>query len=109
MKQIFDPATFTATGKNLHGYEIGTVLLDDGKVATAIRYERGDIAVHGFVGRYRTSNKVWPAYVVTMDDRIVVQFGRDDRSGRFRKEKMISYEPENYNKAHSNPSFWEAC
>lgn len=48
----------------------------------------------GFVGRYRTSTKAWPATVKAgPDGKVYAYFGRDDRSGRFNKLAGISYEP----------------
>lgn len=59
-------------------------------------WEDGVIALVGFVGRYRTSTKAWPASVIFSvggDERPFVNFGRDDRAGRFNKERAIAYEP----------------
>ena len=65
----------------------------------AVRYDDGDIALTGFVGRNRTSRNPWRASVLFRggaSDKPYVNFGRDDRSGRFNKQNAISYEPELY-------------
>nr|WP_313665526.1 hypothetical protein [Brucella intermedia] len=83
-------------------YEVGTIsAVFGGRVQTveAVRYDNGDIALKGFVGHYRTSRNPWRASVLFRDgasDKPYVNFGRDDRSGRFNKSNMISYEPETY-------------
>lgn len=90
--------TFKANGeRNRWGDELGTVTVDLGmgrKVdAKAYRGSRG-IAVHGFVGRYVTSTKAWPAFVSGEGSKLYVMWGRDDRSGRFNKQAGLSWEPD---------------
>lgn len=92
--------TFTEITRH-ERYVEGTVILnidDQQHVAKATRfYSRPDrIYVNGFIGRYETSIKPWRASVDFNKDGNLhhVSFGRDDRSGRFRKANMISYDPE---------------
>lgn len=99
IKVEFD--TFNAT-ETQGDKEIGTVNITIGKMAvtvSAVRYidRPNDLWLKGFVGRYRTSPKAWRASVcMSRDGREFVTFGRDDRSGRFNKMSMITYEPEIY-------------
>lgn len=95
--------TFTPDGVNVHGDPVGTVQIDLGfrRVVTtrASRYTIAGtprISVAGFIGRYRTVNTPWLASVSGSGDRLFVNFGRDDRSGRFNKQNAISFEPELY-------------
>lgn len=95
--------TFVATGEaGRYGGVPGTVtmMLRTGVVtAEATFYPKdGDFYVKGFVGRYQTSAKPWRASVQFKADGTIgfVNFGRDDRSGRFNKRSGISYEPETY-------------
>lgn len=101
-----NPDSFTVTGeKDSEYFEDGTVELNmrDGTVlADAFRSKSdGEICVRGFVGRYRTSPRAWRATVCFKQDGTIryVDFGRDDRSGRFNKRNAISYEPEAYKTA----------
>lgn len=100
-----DPNTFTATAEaNSYGTEDGTVRLNlrQGQItAKAYRFKDGEIGVRGFIGRYRTSPKAWPASVIFKVDGTIryARFGRDDRSGRFNKQDMISWNPEAYEAA----------
>ncbi len=53
----------------------------------------------GLVGRYQSGGKLWPATVRQFIDadgnvREVVNFGRDDRCSKFRKENNIWFAPE---------------
>lgn len=92
--------TFQSAGKNDRGTEVGTVKVNlgiRGEVeAKCIRHSDGQISVAGFVGRYRTSPKPWAATVMEFNAGVFVNFGRDDRSGRFNKQNAISWEPETY-------------
>lgn len=110
MQITIDRDTFTATGRNRLGREVGTVLVNTGReviTAAASRGETGEITVGGFVGRYQTSGKAWPAHVMTHGDKLFATFGRDDRSGRFNKQRGISYEPNTYADL-VDPAYWEA-
>lgn len=96
--------TFVATGEaNRSGGVPGTVemKLRTGVVIAEATYyaKNGEYYVKGFVGRYQTSVKPWNASVQFKADGTMgfVNFGRDDRSGRFNKRNAISYEPETYN------------
>jgi hypothetical protein len=102
--------TFQALGKNCRDITIGTVQLDLGRevvTAKAFQTYNGEISVAGFIGRYRTSNTPWLASVKTRgaDNMLSVDFGRDDRSGRFNKQNAISWEPEIYEKL-IDTNFW---
>ena len=81
-------------------FQPGTVTVTMGNqsvTAKAERDERGSIWVRGFIGRYRTSPKPWRATVsLSTSDHLYVNFGRDDRSGRFNKMNAISWEPDTY-------------
>lgn len=57
------------------------------------------ISLPGFVGRYRTSAKKWRASVISRPSSLFVDFGRDDRCGRFNKLNFITYDPEGYKTA----------
>lgn len=59
----------------------------------ALRREDGRISARGIVGRYRTGAKSWPAYTEASADgsTIYVNFGRDDRSGRFHKANCLFF------------------
>lgn len=104
--------TFIETGKNSYGSTLGTVEISFcGKthVVPAVKPYDEKISVFGFVGRYATSSKAWAAHV-TVDENndIRVNFGRDDRSGRFNKRNAISFEPENFAKL-TNEDYWKAA
>lgn len=104
---LFDPATFSAIGKTEFGHEIGFVQSEDFGELKAVRGDRR-INVYGFVGRYNTSEKPWPAHVsIDKDNREFVHFGRDDRAGRFNKRNAISFEPDTYAEL-INPAYWQA-
>ncbi|AQQ02391.1 hypothetical protein B0E33_01300 [Roseibium algicola] len=104
---LFDPATFSANGKTEYGYDVGVVQSEKFGELKAVRNKYG-VSVYGFVGRYRTSPKPWPAHVqISAENREMVHFGRDERSGRFNKHNAISFEPEIYAEL-TNPAFWEA-
>lgn len=103
-RETFQPVgdeIITKHGKYEFRHQMGTVSVKIGQkqvTAQARRDEKGDISVSGFVGRYRTSPNPWRASVVTRgaDDAIYANFGRDDRSLRFRKIDCISWEPDTY-------------
>lgn len=89
--------TFTSQGLNAKGEPVGTVQVDlgRGRTITAPAISVGStMVIGGFVGRYRTSPQPWRAFVCYRAGSLFVHFGRDDRSGRFRKEDGISYEPD---------------
>lgn len=101
-----NPNSFAITGEQGSDYfDYGTVELNlrtGTVIADAFRSKKdGEIMVRGFVGRYRTSPRAWPASVVFGVDGTLryANFGRDDRSGRFNKQNAISYEPEIYKAA----------
>ena len=110
--------TFKPLGLNLAGDTVGTVEVSFGRQVIECKcivynnaYLAGELSLCGFVGRYRTSNKPWLAYVYETTkangDKIVqASFGRDDRAGRFHKMDGISYEPETYFR-ECNPAVWE--
>lgn len=94
MKALLD--TYLPLGRNERGDEIGELTVIIRGQPTQVRCYRTDYGMYlaGFVGRYVTSTKPWNAHVrLQSDGHISVNFGRDDRSGRFNKSNMISYEP----------------
>lgn len=97
--------SFTTTGGlTKYGYEVGTVEVD-GQVRRAVR-KNGMVDVYGYVGRYRTGHKAWPATVAKYaDGRMHVYFGRDERTGRCRQMNAVSYQPEVFDEL-TNESFW---
>lgn len=94
-------ASFIATGevekRGEWAMEVGTIEATfAGRTHTikANRFDDGDILLIGFIGRYRTGDKAWPATVNfrgSSSEKPFVDFGRDDRAGRFHKQNMISY------------------
>lgn len=102
--------TYVKTGENEYGTEIGDVQVDlgYGHIVTAKAHpgHNGGLSVGGFVGRYVTSVKPWIAHVSGTGDKLYVHFGRDDRSGRFNKSRMIRWEPKIYFQL-VNAKFWE--
>lgn len=104
MKLEINATTFIKTGENAHGYDVGTVEVN-GVAQKAVRTKYG-INVHGFVGRYKTSGKAWPATVSLSERGLYVFFGRDDRSGRFNKRNAISFEPALFDTL-TNQKYWE--
>ena len=99
--------TFKSNGTTALGGVSGTVEVD-GIERNAVRMESGAIYIYGFIGKYRTSPKAWQASVSLINGRISVDFGRDDRSGRFQKQNMIQYAPDVF-ATLTNPKFWEAA
>lgn len=101
--------TFTATGTSVYGDTVGTVQIDLGRgnivTAKARHGVLGGLSVAGFIGRYRTSPKPWIAHIDGAADKLFVTFGRDDRSGRFQKQNMISWQPDLYEQI-GNPKAW---
>jgi len=75
--------------------EIGTVEVTLGgktQRCPANRYADGTVVASGLVGRYQQGAKAWPATIMNDGKRPeYVSFGRDDRSGRFRKENCIYF------------------
>jgi hypothetical protein len=103
--------TFKATGVNKYGRKVGTVMTNcHAEPLVAVLHEDFDnmIAVAGFVGRYVTSNKPWPAHVKLRNGRVDSYFGRDDRSGRYTKGRGISFEPATHAKL-TNEDYWKAA
>ena len=110
--------TLKELGINKYGATVGTVEINFGRETIECKCtleKEGvlawQISLGGFIGRYRTSNNPWLAYVTErkMADgttRVVASFGRDDRAGRFHKMDGISYEPETYFR-ECNPAVWE--
>lgn len=105
MSVTLNVETFTATApvEDFHGmkFETGTVVIvfkGRTETAKAKRWGDGTFTVQGFVGRYQTSAKAWKASVMFTAEGVLrfVNFGRDDRSGRFNKRNAISFEPETY-------------
>lgn len=97
MKLSINRESFEAIRETERGVD-GTVEISIGSRtlrANATKFDSGHIRVDGFIGRYRTSDRPWIASVVSWgEDDIYVNFGRDDRSGRFHKRNAISWEPE---------------
>lgn len=79
-------------------YVDGTVELTirgETKVVPATKIFDGTIIARGIVGRYNTSDKEWPATIQekkTENGIIeVVNFGRDDRHSKFKKQDCIYF------------------
>lgn len=97
---IIDRNTFICTSTNTAGNQSGTVeatLNGETRRLPAIWLaDCNNLIVRGFIGRYRTSAKNWPASIVCQpcpngSFREVVCFGRDDRSTKFNKANAISF------------------
>ena len=104
--------TFQHLGVNKYGDTVGNVQIDlgNGKIviaraSPAIVGQAGSLDVAGFVGRYVSSTKPWRATVSGIGSALYVQFGRDDRSGRFNKANAISFDPTTY-ETLCNPDRW---
>lgn len=106
-KIIINHESFIATGRNARGMEVGTVEVS-GQVQKAVRTDTGMILLHGWVGRYQTSAKAWNATIFNGPHGLVVNFGRDDRSGRFNKQNAVSYEPQTFDLT-ANAEYWNAA
>ena len=102
--------TFKATGVNVCGRKVGTVMTNcHAEPLVAVLHEDLNmINVAGFVGRYVTSNKPWPATVTLHEGRVASYFGRDDRSGRYTTGRGISFEPATHAKL-TNEDYWKAA
>lgn len=94
---LINASTFTATETKEDGTEIGTVevtLRGVTKTVEAKRLQKYNwIFASGVVGRYQTGGKSWPAiiHLRVNDGREHVDFGRDDRHHKFRKEDCIFF------------------
>ena len=84
-----------------HDYWVeGTVdvtLRGETRTVKATENKWGEITAYGMTGRYQTGTKAWPASVKSregMGGRFVesADFGRDDRSAKFRKENYLSFD-----------------
>ena len=96
-----DRNTFTATGEVTKFGVMGTItVVFQGKEFTAVARKsdfRDTVYLEGFTGRYQSGTKAWPATVAFgngSSEKPSVDFGRDDRCGKFRKENLISYNPQ---------------
>jgi len=96
--QIINAPTFevteTETFPSGNLYERGTVEVTLGGETRRVKAGRcnGRVVAYGFGGRYRAGGKVWPASVhQTEKGGEYVDFGRDDRSGRFQKSNAIFF------------------
>lgn len=94
-------ASFKQDGISIYDHPVGTVEVSIGNTTIEARarlHGREDISVAGFIGRYANSSNAWPASLITdgADDKLLIHFGRDDRSLRFNKRDAISYEPDVY-------------
>lgn len=95
-----DRNTFTATGEVTEYGVMGTinVVFKDKELKVVARKSdyRDTLYLEGFTGRYQSGAKAWEATVAFRDgssEKPYVDFGRDDRCGKFRKENLISYNP----------------
>lgn len=102
MKVLIEKLVTLNEGTDLAGrYELATVVVEirGRHEVVNCKVYGNDIYLKGFVGRYRTSANPWLATVhlnKNNPEKVWVHFGRDDRSGRFNKSNMISYEPVTY-------------
>lgn len=112
MKLEINYSSFKKDGVTTAGRDCGTITvnLPGGPVeARAVRWNETQICVAGFIGRYRSSQKAWNACVdIFANGELFVHFGRDDRSGRFNKRNMISWEPATFT-VQSRAEFWNAA
>ena len=91
-----EPITTTYANGYRSTYTDGTVevtLRGQNKRVKAILYMDDQIYAYGLVGRYQSATKLWPAYITSClrDGKIIetVNFGRDDRHDKFRKENNV--------------------
>lgn len=100
MASIINAETFiTAADQPDHGYFVeGTVevtLRGETRTVRATKSRNGEITACGLIGRYQAGTKVWPATVTQRIDPRTnkvwdsVDFGRDDRAGRFQKTNTL--------------------
>ena len=64
--------------------------------AWAWKSDAGSIYAYGFVGKYRTGEKLWNVTMNTIRDITSIWFGRDDRAGNFHKTNSVWYMPEKF-------------
>ena len=64
------------------------------RVPARANYKYGWLTVSGMYGCYRTATTKWPATIMVDHRGEFVNFGRDDRSGRFNKAKAIWFNEE---------------
>lgn len=93
---LVNRASFISTETDANGNQTGTVevtLLGVTKRVKARHYPQdGWIIAYGVTGRYQTGAKAWPASITSKSNGSeFVQFGRDDRSGRFNKQNFIYF------------------
>lgn len=101
MTSIIAPATFEAAAEQPeHGFWIeGTVEVtlrgETRRVPAQLRGEK--ITARGLTGRYETGTKAWPATAEHVIDPRTgkawdrIDFGRDDRSGKFNKVNNVFF------------------
>lgn len=100
LKDTFQPTTVNAAevGDHYAKYINGTVDVEyRGKIVTvnAIKHDSNEISALGFMGRYRTSTKLWRVGVFSVDKSTYVNFGFESRSGRHHKGEIF-YSPETF-------------
>jgi len=69
----------------------------------ARRMANGDIYLEGFIGRYNTSGRAWPATVVFVrgKGKARVSFGRGEDWTVIDKASLLTYDPETYCQVHN--------
>ncbi len=105
MAFLINAASFVKSGVQDLGFssgpfDVGTVevtLRGETQRVEARSFSDGSMVAFGLVGRYQTGAKAWPAsiyYRMSGDGtwREHVNFGRDDRCGKFKKENAIWFE-----------------
>lgn len=91
---LVDRNTFIAVETDEDGTIRGTVDVrlrgTTKRVKALFMTKYGWIIAYGIIGRYQTGSKAWPASIRSNPDgREDVNFGRDDRHPKFRKENAI--------------------
>lgn len=101
--------TFRPDWINPFGLEVGTVEVQYGGYSHRVQacvLRGGELQLRGFVGRYRTGKKLWPARVVTRGQGLDISFGRRVvRGNTYERETVISYEP-NTEGGRGDAHFW---
>lgn len=97
-KTLVNPESFVKTGE----ITIGSSVFDEGTIEVTLRGETKRVEARfcgsigyiafGLIGRYQTGAKQWPATIRHLDGQEIINFGRDDRSGRFNKVNCIWFE-----------------
>lgn len=95
----FDYSSFKQDGYNKHNDPVGTIqgtFSNKPIECRAYKATNGGLNVAGFVGKYRTGSKLWPAHIfVSKDNSVACYFGFDSRSGKHQTSGTF-FAPEQY-------------